>query len=218
MRVIFIDGLPGSGKTTLTENLCISLNSKEVNLKSYSELSKTHPIFSLRFQKIDVHSDQYSSLDLSKWRDFVKQAENDTNIHIFDAAPFQNSVRYLLESSSESRIDDYFSQFEEIISPLSPRLIYLRPANAISQSQFCITIKGKEWAKNVPNYLENTKFSNDRNWKGIEGMHNFWDAYATVCDSLVSKTNIPTNIINIVPGEWNRHHKEASTFINKGLP
>ena len=154
---------------------------------------------------------------MSSWRNFVAANSHRNETYLFDAAPFQNSVRFAMESCNSDECEWYVYELGEILLGANPCLIYLRPDCAFSQIDFCIKDKGEVWSKNVSEYLESTCYSRGRDWTGVAGMRSFWIDYVTFCDSLVSKVTMPNKVIRSVPGEWNRIQKEALSFVGEEM-
>ena len=217
MRIIFVEGMPGCGKSTLADNLAAMLREKGNEPFSYQELDKKHPVFPFRENKTDTHSIQYLEKDLSNWKRFVNSNSDKNGIHIFDAAPFQNSVRFAIEAGHTEKSSEYLSELEKILLEVSTCLIYLRPDCPLLQTDYCIRDKGEVWGSKVSDYLESTYFLKQHGWEGLAGMRSFWDRYVSICDSLVDEIKMPKKVIRSAPGEWGRVQEEAFNFIVKGI-
>lgn len=213
VNIVLIEGLPGTGKTTLAETIKAKFEGEGLGVREYTEISKSHPIFTLRFEK-DVHDENYLESDLAKWGEFLSRNDN-TNIHIFDAAPFQNSIRYSLESGNENKINNYITQIQSALEPHNVSLIYLRPQSVKDQIEYCLNVKGGDWVKNISNYYENVPHSQERKRVGIEGLKAFWNDYAELCDGVMEHISIPSKTIRFAPGEWARVNREVFGFLTR---
>jgi hypothetical protein len=165
---------------------------------------------------MNVHDEKYLDSDLARWAEFLSRYD-DESVHIFDAAPFQNSIRYSLECGNENRINKYIDQFQSLLEPHEASVIYLRPKSVNTQIDYCLSTKGESWVKNVPEYIENVPHSKERERVGIEGMKAFWNDYAQLCDGVMERISIPSKIIRFVPGEWARVNREAVGFLERPL-
>lgn len=213
MKIIFVEGMPGCGKSTLSDNLSAMLRDKGCESCSYQELDKNHPISLFGEMKNGAHSIQYLEKNLSGWEIFVKSNSHKNDVHIFDAAPLQNSVRFAIEADYAERGSKYIKEMEKILTDVSSRLIYLRPDCPLQQTDFCVSDKGFVWGSKVSGYLQETDISKRQGWEGIAGMRQFWDYYVSICDVLVEEVEMPKRIIRAVPGEWCRVQEEAFRFV-----
>lgn len=216
MRVIFIEGIPGSGKSTMAEKICAEAKTCGTNAKWYLEEARDHPLRPQSLPRPRSGPELVSRL-LSSARGFVAEEMGNQTLHILEGIAFQSTVRFLMEEGHED-IENYFRAFEEIFLPLSPVLIYLRPYDAKSHLRFISDHRGEWWTTKLAHYLEKTPYCSNRHLLGVPGMHEFWSRYATLCDSLVKRTRMPQITVNVIPDEWDRHLSEALAFLERSGP
>ncbi|HEY0847117.1 MAG TPA: hypothetical protein VGE12_17240, partial [Noviherbaspirillum sp.] len=149
---------------------------------------------------------------LEAWSQFTAKCQKDRVVHILEGSAFQSTVRFMLEDRLQG-IDTYYRRYEEIVAPLNPQMIYLRPPDTLRHSRHTCGLRGQTWSEKVAGYLEKTSFSRHEGLKGVDGMHRFWANYATLCDELVSSSTMRVRTIDVVPGEWDRHMDEAKYFL-----
>jgi len=217
MRIIFVEGMPGCGKSTLTDNLAAMLREKGNESFSYQELDKEHPVYVRRDKVTDTHSIQYQKKYLNRWECFIRSSRHKKVVHIFDATPFQSFVRFAIEAGDADKCFGCLSALEMILSDISSCLIYLRPDCPLRQTDYCIRDKGEMWGIKVSSYIESTRYSKQHGWQGVAGMRKFWDRYVSICDSLVAEINMPKKVIRSAPGEWERMQEEAFTFVDEEM-
>ncbi len=134
-QLIFVEGLPGLGKTT-RRRLSACLRTEHLPVRLYLESQPEHPINvggdlhpagdvtgETYFQRYRPES--FIQESLQRWQAFVDDALPVGDISVLDSYPFQNSIRILLQM--DAALDDmreYAAQVETLVMPLRPALIY----------------------------------------------------------------------------------------------
>jgi adenylate kinase family enzyme len=211
MQIVFIEGVPGSGKSSMAEQLCSNAASLGIDVRWYLEESQDNPV-RMSVGNAAKSPGHFAEECLSSWASFVDQVKGQRTIHIFEGIAFQSTVRFMMEMR-ENGIERYYRRFEEIVECLKPRMVYLRPRDVATHSQDVCDLRGENWSHKVSSYLAQTQYSSYYELNGVSGMHQFWAKYAELCDDLLLKTSIPTTTIDFVFGEWDRHMVQASTFL-----
>jgi hypothetical protein len=211
MTLWFVEGLPGVGKTTLAENLCALVRKSGRAAVWYLEESIDHPVHGQSLKLERKNGGGFVSACLDSWYRFAERAAKDPVIHVLEGSAFQSTVRFMMEEEL-SGIDKYYTRFEEIVTPLAARMVYLRPKEAVEHSIFTSQSRGEAWTRKVGNYLEKTAYSKSRGLVGTNGMHRFWADYAFLCDGIVRKSVFPVKTINVEPGKWDRQTAEAADY------
>ncbi|OGB21052.1 MAG: hypothetical protein A3I66_18920 [Burkholderiales bacterium RIFCSPLOWO2_02_FULL_57_36] len=211
-----LEGLPGVGKSTMAAYLCELARQSGYAAKWYLEESHDHPVHSasLKGKRLDA---DFIEECLQSWSRFTEQCEKDETVHILEGSAFQSTVRFMMEEKRPA-IAHYYQRFEEAVAPLNPRMVYLRPRDAVRHSQYVSMLRGNDWTAKVSGYLENTRHAKHEGLTGTNGMHKFWADYAALCDTLVARTKVPTKNVEFVPGDWRRHMAEANEFFELKAP
>ncbi|WP_421862001.1 hypothetical protein [Motiliproteus sp.] len=214
MKLLLLEGIPGSGKTTLAEQLCDSVIAKGLNASWHREEAKDHPVHPHDGRREDKSVQGF----LNQWRQFIEANAGRDQLFILEGSLFQSSVRYLLESDHEAQIADYYATCLTLLAPVSPQLIYLRPNDIASQVDWTLDHRGEDWRRKLISYLDNTAYCRRRGWKGRTGMIAFMDDYARHCDALVAQSPMPIQIIRFEPGEFGSHREQSIAFVSLSQP
>jgi hypothetical protein len=198
-RVVFVEGLPGSGKTTLARRLCEAEREAGRASEWHLEEAADHPVHPHSLGACRTH-DNYASLCLQSWQRFAGRSESEDRLQILEGSALQSTVRFMMEQERDRQgIADYFVRFEEIVGPLQPGFIYLRPADAEIHSQAIAQFRGPDWTCKVAAYIEQTPYARRRGLRGEAGMHRFWADYAQLCDALVAGLSMPVTRLAPAP-------------------
>jgi hypothetical protein len=211
MRLVLIEGIPGTGKSTMAAQLCAAANQSGIAARWYLEESNDHPVHphSLAAQRKDA---DFPAACLRHWSEFARRAKDDGMVHILEGSAFQSTVRFMMEQR-HAGIHGYFAEFQKSLAALSPLLMYLKPPQAAQHSRCISAHRGKVWAGKVAAYLEQTPYCVQHGLTGIEGMHRFWSDYAGLCDDLVAATRMPHRVIEVAAGDWQGSLPQALSFL-----
>jgi hypothetical protein len=126
-RLILIEGLPGSGKTSLAEFLCSHLLETGISCEWESEQAKDHPVVDKSIRQRAKHPG-YGKLCARQWSRFAAVIESHPHIslHILERCFFQSTVRFLLEQDRPfEEALSYLREAERSLTKVGTRLIYL---------------------------------------------------------------------------------------------
>ncbi len=211
MSLWLIEGLPGAGKSTTANFLCTLARESGYDAEWYLEEFSEHPVHP-RWLIAQRHTcENLAEVFLQSWSRFAERCKEDGVVHILEGSAFQSTVRFMMEER-QSGIRNYYRRFEEIVAPLNPRMVYLRPPDPLYHSRWVAGLRGKNWTEKISSYLEKTSYSLHERLTGLGGMHRFWTDYAALCDELTACTKIPTKAVEIVPGNWKHRISEAAVF------
>lgn len=211
MGIVFIEGLPGTGKSTLARGLCELLREAGLEATWHLEEAADHPVHPATFIRTRKEPG-FAERCLENWHHFVKQVESKHGVHLLEGSAFQSTVRFMMEQENDCT-EGYFQRFIEIVNPLSPALIYLSSDNARQHSRNVASHRGASWSGKVSIYLQGTPYSTARNWKGESGMHSFWSDYAARCDELVKRSGMATLTLRAVPGDVKSQLSRSIAFL-----
>ncbi|MDM0078782.1 hypothetical protein QTH90_30550 [Variovorax sp. J2P1-59] len=211
VRLVLIEGLPGTGKSTLARGLCEVIRSNGLEANWYLEEEADHPVHPATFRQAR-NEPAFAKRCLDSWHHFVERVGTSGGLHLLEGSALQSTVRFMMEQG-HATVDEYFQRFIEIIKPLSPGLIYLCPDNALEHSRRVSAHRGADWSCKVSTYLQETPYSTARNWKGELGMHSFWSDYAARCNELVKRDGMPILTLTAEPGDARSQLSESIAFL-----
>ena len=196
-RIILIEGIPGSGKTSLAESVCDHLCSTGTPSVWFREEARDHPVIGIDMRQTASKAN-YASRCVQGWRDFVNSNAHEGKTYVLEGCFFQSTIRYLLEHQHpHQEIDDYIAGFLSAVENTDVSLIYLRQeiSGRILLNQM-IDRKGLDIVNKIANYTENTPYAQARKLRGQEAVASLYTDYRQLCDKLVGQLNIPTLVVD----------------------
>ncbi len=193
-RLILIEGLPGSGKTSLAEWLCARLRVEGSHAVWIPELQRDHPAIDRPTMRT-ARQRGYAERCIARWEAFSTRAQvsEAPEVFILEGCFFQSTVRFLIEyERSDDEIDSYLPAVERCLAPLSPCLVYLTQPDAVLYlQQELIRRKGEEIVSRIAAYSSTTPYAVTRSLQGMSALVSLYAAYRGTCDRLVRRSRMP---------------------------
>ncbi len=207
--VVLFEGLPGSGKSTVSSRVSERLAAAGVSCRWALEESRSHPYFGPSVRSQRRRSD-FADLCLEQWSLVVRDSE--TAVLVLDGCAFQSTVRYLFEQCvAVEAIRSYWHDAEVILAQAASRVIYLTQPNPRSfMYERTLPLRGEPWVSRLVSYVESTPKGRDARFVGVGGMVEFWMQYREVCDDLVERSVLPVLNLDTSAMEWSAVEDEAA--------
>ncbi len=148
-KLIFVDGIVGTGKSRLAQRLWLHLRKTGVDAEWFAEPQSGHPLHDLGDLSACSASTALETV-LRAWRSFVAERRTTARITLLDATLLQTTVRFF-ESFRipQAQWRPAIAKLLEIAEPLSPGLIYLRPGSLDGFMELVAETRGAEWRSHV---------------------------------------------------------------------
>jgi Adenylylsulphate kinase len=224
-KLILIDGLPGSGKTTTARFLTDTLARRGVAVRCLLETELDHPLNvggSLHpagrttgaelFARYTARS--YTDESLRRWQAFVATAERGNTVQVTESYPYQNAVRILLQMDAEvDQIRAYAATVEQIGEPLRPVLVYLERRDTAGALRAIAEQRGTDWTAYVAELLADSPYARRRELRGIDAAVAFISAYKALVDEVRSVSRMPALVLEDCEGQWEACRRRILGFL-----
>src|SRR5579859_429997 len=153
-HVLFIDGLPGSGKSTAAEAVggCLP------NSRVFAETAPNHPLLvavpdRMGAAFVDIHEmhsvDSFAAAALGKLDAFLESAGCD-GLYVFESHPIQSTVRVLFQLDAPlATMLQLWSDLQHRLACVQPRLIYFQESNPLQAIKQIARKRGPTWENYV---------------------------------------------------------------------
>ena len=195
-QILFIDGLPGSGKSMATEAVGRHLSHSRVLLETaphHPLLAATPDRMGAAFADIhEIHSwDSFAAAALGKLESFLKTAGCNV-LYVFESHPIQSTVRVLFQlDASQTMILQFWSDLQDRLAVVQPRLIYFQERNPLQALKEINRKRGPTWESYLVEALEQSPWMRARALSGVEGADKMLVAYADLTDQLAEVWRFP---------------------------
>ena len=203
-KLILIEGIPGSGKTTTAVKLAAELSSLGIRCQYFHEWAKDHPIFIGHFEnlsKIISSSKSREQSVLQQWQEFTKKVQQQGTINIIESRFWHTNVQFMYAAGhSEDKVTESSRCIVSVISKLNPLLIYLEPHDIEQHLKWTFQVKNKEWQESgregsweqwLIGILEQQNWFTDRGLKGHQAVYKFFTEWSLVAERLYAEIPFP---------------------------
>jgi len=195
-RVLFIDGLPGSGKSTAAKAVGGALSGSRV----FAETAPNHPLLVAAPDQIgaafaDIHAihsaDSFAAAALGRLDSFLESAGCDV-LYVFESHPIQSTVRVLFQlDAPHTTILQFWSDLQDRLAFIQPRLIYFHERDPLQAFKQINRTRGSTWERYLIEAFEQSPWMRARALSGLEGGDRMIVAYADLVDRLADLWRFP---------------------------
>jgi hypothetical protein len=224
-RVVFVDGLPGSGKSMTAEYIATELEQRGIPCRLLRERETNHPLNvggdlhpsgsttgARMFAEYSVGS--FVEESLARWNAFVTQAMNSERVNVLDSYPFQNSLRVLLQMDADPvTLAAYQSSVEEAAAGLDPVLIYLDPGDTERTLRAIAEQRGPAWTDYAIAVVTECPYASSRGLQGLDGAVAILRSYKHLLDEAVARFPFPRLVLSDCHRRWQDCHAKIREFL-----
>jgi hypothetical protein len=207
-KLVLVEGLPGSGKTTTGRWLVGALAARGARAQFLREDEPDHPLKvggplhpggattgAALFTRYTV--EDYVDESLALWASFVGAAEAGGVVRIVEAYPWQNAARVLFQMDAPiDRILQYAAAVEDLLAPLRPGLVYLERRDAVATFRSTAAERGAPWTVPSVAIITDSPMARRHGLRGLDGTLRFIVLYKEFLDALRAASRFPTAVLD----------------------
>jgi thymidylate kinase len=219
-RLVIVEGVMGSGKSTLSKVIARRLRQQRYRSKLFSESFRDHPTSVTRtlthWQKIWIEHtpETFIAQSLRNWEAFVANTRPTKKVYIFDGQFFHGDMTSLfIANPPRQQIIDYIDQLVEIIQPLRPVFIYLYQTDVAWGLERTAAVRGERFLRRQAAWKVDSPYCAERGYTGIPGLIQLYRDYRSLTDDLYTRLPIPKLAIENSAGNWAQDEQQALAFL-----
>ena len=220
--VIFVDGLPGYGKSTTAQRLWLQLEALGRPARWWYEHESGHPIFddervrSARAGDAAAASDLFTGA-LAGWDRVASAARNEPGTVIFESTLFQSTVgTQLLIGWPHERIEAHFQATMQSLAGIPMALVYLRPPSVASAIRSTCERRHPWFETFVLQHLGESPRGERQPVRSLEDVITFFEELRGLTDGLFERFPGPKISYVQAGADWKGQQAAVTGFL--GLP
>lgn len=200
-KLVYVDGLTGSGKSTAAQYLDIQYRLNGRESRWYHEEENGHPLFYGNADIEVIHTAReartYMADFLILLEQFAQSVRDSEQVHILESFYLQDSVRIPFQNNvPEEKILTFFREMNRISAPLEPFVIYYRHDDPVGSIRKIWAERGEEWKKWFIDADSKTSYVLSRDLTGEEGPLTLWSDFQDLTDRLTDDSPFPQLTLN----------------------
>ena len=208
-KLILIEGLPGSGKTTSASHLGTCLQQQDMACRWYLEEDDPHPIACGELRLMDLLRELPPL-----WTDFAEQASKENDITVIESRLWQNTVLFMfMDDYPLDEIVEVHQRVWKELGRLTPALIYLYQEDVERAMNRLFASRSSSALERDMETTSQYRWFQRRGLKGMAGWVQFFREWQEIAELLYSdwpyrKIKVPN------PHEdWDQAHQRMYHFL-----
>jgi predicted kinase len=183
-RLILIEGMIGSGKTTTAGHLADWLSRRGEDVRAFDEGAANHPVRTRRVDELLAAPPPgdpgvYAA---GQWRRLAEQCLRDGQTVILESVFLQNSAMpAFIDGAPVATVNRICAEIQRQAAPAEPFLVYLRPTDIAAAIARVHEARGEPWSSRNVAYVQDCPWARRRNLRGrgaVVGLYQAWEPVA----------------------------------------
>jgi len=200
-KVIFFEGQPGTGKSTLSQYICEQLQLNGESVRWIDEYEHNAIQFGGFWHKYDNCDEDILDALIRCWEELINAIEESEHTFIIESAFFSYTLYLMSLEFSMEEIKNYFKKINIFLSKLNPQIILLKGDTEAIIRRACER-RGNQWTNMTIAMLEKGPYQYSRNRVGFKGMVEYFSDAQKIYFELMSLSNFPILQIDVTDENW----------------
>jgi hypothetical protein len=214
-RLILVDGLPGSGKSTASQWIEKQLSLNGTSASWHYEISATNPL-RVGVKPHNVTDDKLLDHGVQTWVDCVAGLTNADHVTVLDAGLFQHVILGAFHRNFPvEEIAHYFQRIEAVLVKTNPAFIHFSPTHASDHIARSYSNRGAKFTDRLVDWTAQSSFSKERGLEGHSGSLEFWREYHVLCSGLFDRCGLNKLKIEFQSDapDWSSRQYQMASFL-----
>ena len=217
-KLILIDGISGSGKSTMAHFLARQMEKNGINVRWYHEEETGHPLRhsgDFKSQDEEIRAKDYFVLhNAAHWQKFADANVNNDTVFIIECYLFQYPlVTMIRNNTSREEVKAFARNYFSKVASLNPVIIQFWQNDVPAAVQQNWSRRGEEWKEWHIGRCEKTAFAKKHNLVGEFAAYGLLGEMHDISLELAKEYDVPKLLIENSAQDWATYRKNALDFL-----
>jgi len=216
-KLIFVDGITGSGKSTTAHFLARQLEKNGIKTKWFYENEKDHPLYNIEWNG-DKNIHEYYLRNMlaypNKWNDFINSIKDDDCVYIVESYLFQYQIcGALSEDCEKETIKQFILKLCSLAACLNPVIVHFYQSDIAKGQRENWQRRGDNWKNWQIDRYGSGAYCINRNLKGEEAVIRYWQGLSELSIEIFEELAFPKLKIENSEYNWDDYKKRILNFL-----
>ncbi|MFD1676135.1 hypothetical protein [Alicyclobacillus fodiniaquatilis] len=222
-KLILIEGIPGSGKSSTAQYIMRCLAQAGTSCRWFYEEDLHHPVYifddeaSMRSVIADLATGQFPktiNAAIARWRQFSIDVQSSDNVTVIDSCLFGYlSWSLFPNGATREEILHYIMRVEQILQPCNPVLLYFYQRDVETALAKIIQRRGPGTESHFISAATASIYGKSRGLSGFAGTVSYWNTYRSMTDAAFEGSTMTKIAIDNSDGEWGDYYRRIVNFL-----
>jgi len=217
-KLILIDGMTGSGKSTTAHFLARQMEKNNIKVKWFHEEENNHPL--VYKQPTEPNLSEAEKLELflknypMQWQQFAEEAIQFEGVYISESHLFQSTLMQLFRFElDDSRIKEFMHNLISRVAILNPVVIDFYQDDVKKALNLNWNRRGENWKNWYLDRVAKGKYAQSRQLDGETAAYQIWEHLTRVSLELMNEFTMPKLLIENSAQNWPEYRKRILIFL-----
>ncbi|AUD65167.1 hypothetical protein BK011_05530 [Tenericutes bacterium MZ-XQ] len=205
-KIIFVEGQPGSGKSTISQFITQQLNLNGESVYWLDEYEHDGGYFNQFWEDYDQPNKNQVETLIKCWRHLIDKIKESDSTFIIDSAYLSYTLYLLNLEISFEKIKDYFQSLNRLLSELNPKVIFFKGDTKTIITRACER-RGDIWTEYTIEKIEEGPYQKHRNRTGFEGMVAYFSDAQNLYADLLPLSDYQILQLDVTEENWPKNEE-----------
>jgi hypothetical protein len=219
-QLVIVEGLPGSGKSTLSQAISIATTQAGRVARWYSELELNHPLANAYPPEETGSLEEYFATCRASWLKFLEDhARHPERTCVVEAWLLQDLVFGLLaDDVPRDAIIQGMNELWRLLPVATTTVVYLGKRDVSQAVRDVCEQRGAPMAEFYVSRNDDSPFARSRNVRGLPGLIQFWSEHRALSDEIIGSSGLRTFTRDVSRYDWPPATAELLSALDLAVP